>query len=213
MPAPAAVYLDHAASTPMRPEAVSAMLEVMADPALCANPASNHLPGRAAKQRLEEMRENVAAYFAVDPQAVVFNSGGSEGDTHALMGAARLLGASAAIAISAVEHEAVLGAAQLLRQMGHALVILPVDTQGVVDLDAVESLLSRGGCCLGHGCEQRDRRGQPVAEVAACRRHNAVYHCDAVRGGAWLAALQRNPDIHLLNFTGHKFGGPRGVVR
>src|ERR1043166_7477972 len=97
------IYLDHAASTPMRPEARAALQAVQEDAQLQANPSSAHSLGRNARERLEECRQTVARHFACGPGDVVFNSGGSEGDTQALLGAAWSMPGPCHIAISAIE--------------------------------------------------------------------------------------------------------------
>ncbi|MCB1218495.1 aminotransferase class V-fold PLP-dependent enzyme, partial [bacterium] len=121
-----AIYLDHAASTPVHPEAAAAMQEVHVDPLLMANPSSAHAAGQAVKVRLEEYRRRVAERFACEPASVIFNSGGTEGDNHALLGMLGNAPAGKHLLISAIEHEAVWETAQALAQTGLRLSISPV---------------------------------------------------------------------------------------
>jgi cysteine desulfurase len=209
------VYLDHAASTPIKPAVREAMLPYLTEPALLANPSSNHVPGRAAALALAQLRAQVAAHFQCAPGEVVFNSGGSEGDTQALLGTAWRLGRPLTLAISTIEHEAVLVAAQRLEAQGHSVVRLPVTRDGVVDLNEAEHVIREQRPDLVSVMAVNNEVGtvQPVLELAAlCERHGCVMHCDAVRAvGHGLGRLLTDPRVHLLNFTAHKFGGPRGV--
>jgi len=209
------IYLDHAASTPLKPEALAAMQDCLTDQALMANPSSAHSLGRAAKARLSDCRARIAAHFACAPEDVVFNSGGSEGDTHALLGAARLHGMPCHIAISAIEHEAVEIAARSLISPACRLSIIPVNRNGVVELDVVEELLRDEHPDIISVMAVNNEVGtlQPVCEIAAlCRQREVIFHTDAVRAiGHGLPEIERCPDITLLNGTAHKFGGPRGV--
>jgi cysteine desulfurase len=209
------VYLDHAASTPLKPEALAAMQEVLANPQLQANPSSGHELGKASKAQLAELRGKVAARFACSPEDVVFNSGGSEGDTHALLGAAWLLGKPCHIAISAFEHEAVEMAARRLGALGHRVSILPVAGDGTVPLEAVEAQFGSDRPDIVSVMAVNNEVGtlQPVCEIGRlCRQHDTLFHSDAVRAiGHGLPGIECCPDITLLNGTAHKFGGPRGV--
>src|SRR5688572_15909810 len=119
------VYLDHAATTPLRPEALAAMQPFLTDPALMGNPSSLHHEGKTAQRMLDGFHQRAAAVFNAAPGDIVFNSGGSEGDTHALFGAAMLLERKVHIAVSAIEHKAVLHAAERLKQLGHRLTLMP----------------------------------------------------------------------------------------
>jgi cysteine desulfurase len=209
------IYLDHAASTPLRPAALAAMQDCLTDPALMANPSSAHALGRAAKARLADCRARVAARFGCAPEDVVFNSGGSEGDTHALLGAARLHGTPCHLAISAFEHEAVEVAACSLVSPACRLSVIPVTGDGVVPLEAVEELLRDDPPDIISIMAVNNEVGtlQPVVEAAAlCRAREVIFHTDAVRAvGHGLPEVERCPDIALLSGAAHKFGGPRGV--
>jgi len=209
------IYLDHAASTPVRPEVAAVMNDCQTNSALMGNPSSGHFAGRAPAAERERLRAEVAAHFDCAPADVVFNSGGSEGDTHALFGTVLLLNRQVHIAMSAIEHEAVVEAAGMLKQLGVRISTLPVSADGVVELQAVEELLDSDRPDLVSVMAVNNETGvvQPVHEIAAlCHDYEVLYHCDAVRAvGHGLESLVTDPNITLLNCTAHKFGGPRGV--
>jgi len=212
------VYLDHAASTPIRDGAREAMLPHLTRCELMGNPVSSHAYGRSGKAALEEARERVAAHFACEPSDVIFNSGGSEGDTHALFGAMRLLrclrGRPLRVAISAFEHEAVQVCAKMLVELGHSMSVLKSSGQGVVPLEEVEAALSDGADIVSlMSVNNEIGTVQPVGEAALlCKRAGALFHTDAVRAvGHGLRVITSAAQIPLLNGAGHKIGGPRGV--
>ncbi|MCC7479674.1 cysteine desulfurase [bacterium] len=214
------VYLDHAASTPMKPEVTAAMQPYLSEARWMANPMSAHADGRACRSELESLRARAAARFACRPEAIVFNSGGSEGDTHALFGAARLLMHKRGprmlrIGISALEHEAVRAAAMLLVDEMHELVVLPVTSAGVLPPEVVEQALREERFDIISVMSVNNEIGtvQPVGEIARlCSAAGCIFHTDAVRAvGHGLPEIESDPGIPLLNCTGHKFGGPRGA--
>jgi cysteine desulfurase len=191
------------------------MLPYLAEPDWMANPSSSHIDGQRAALALTECRARVAQHFACDPEHVVFNSGGSEGDTHALVGTAWLLERAVHVAVSRIEHEAVIEAGKRLRQLGHRVSYLPVTGDGLVPVEAVEQLITGDRPDLVSVMAVNNEIGtvQPVREIAAlCQEREVVFHCDAVRAvGHGFGDLMRDPAISLLNCTAHKFGGPRGV--
>jgi len=209
------IYLDHAATTPVRPEAAAEMQHYLTDQTLMANPSSAHYAGRNAAQALDRLREQVARHFMCEFVDVVFNSGGSEGDTHALAGSALAFDHPIHIAISAIEHEAVVEAAKQLASQGHRITTLPVSGDGTVPVEACENLIRSDRPELVSMMAVNNEIGtvQPVRAIAAlCRQAGVLCHCDAVRAvGHGLRALVTDPNINLLNCTAHKFGGPRGV--
>lgn len=209
------IYLDHAATTPIKPEAALAITEILENPGLYANPSSSHRLGKAAKSKLDEFRQKAAGQFNCEPDEVVFNSGGSEGDTHALAGMSRLLGGVIHVAISAVEHEAVQDAAAQLEASGSRVTAIPVTGDGVIDLGFLSNIISQDKPDLVSVMAVNNETGvvQPWQEVSrACAANGVAYHCDAVRAvGHGFGDLMQDPNITLLNCTAHKFGGPRGV--
>ena len=133
------IYFDHNASTPVRPEAAAALQAALAG--LHANPSSAHREGQRARAAIERAREQVGALVGARPDEVVFTSGGTEGDHVALIGAAWAAEPRGRrIAISALEHHAIHGAAAVLERLGWAVEHLPADADGRIDPAAIESL-------------------------------------------------------------------------
>lgn len=209
------IYLDHAATTPVKPAVAAAMQHFLTDQSTMGNPSSAHFAGRAARVTLDRLRERVAAHFICQPEEVVFNSGGSEGDTHALLGVALMLGRPVHLAISAIEHEAVQETAKLMAGQGHRVSTLPVTGDGEVPIEAVERLLREDRPDLVSVMAVNNETGvvQPVRAIAAlCRQADVIFHTDAVRAvGHGLDGILTDPNINFLNGTAHKFGGPRGA--
>ena len=133
------VYLDHAATTPVRPEVLEAMLPYLTAQSF-GNPSSAHRFGRAARAGIEQARRQVAEAVSAEPNQVIFTSGGTEADNLGIVGAAlaaRERGAAMCAAVSAIEHKAVLAAAHAVCHLGGREVLLPVAAGGRVDLEAL----------------------------------------------------------------------------
>ncbi len=208
-------YLDHAATTPMLPEAVAA---VTAELTRTGNASSLHAAGRRARRVVEESREAIAAAIGVEPGAVVFTAGGSEADNLAVKGifCARRSDdpRRSRVLASAVEHHAVLDPVHWLATHEHAQVdLLPVDPRGRLDLDALADALSAHAdeVALVSVMWANNEVGtiQPVAEVAElCARYEVPFHTDAVQAVGHLPVDAALPST--LALSGHKFGGPLG---
>ncbi len=211
------VYLDYAASTPMRPEAIDAMLPFLADHA--ANPSGSHAASREAKTALEEARETVAAACGAAPHEIVFTGGGSEGDNLAIKGVAwaarardpRLDG----VVTTGIEHKAVLGACARLDQEGYRVTKVGATASGVVDLDALTGALDEHTAVVSVMLVNNETGvRQPLADVAAIVRErapNAAFHTDAVQAPQWCDLRAAAAPADLVAISGHKFGGPKGV--
>src|SRR5881409_2383461 len=140
------VYLDNAATTPVRPEVLEAMLPYLGKEAF-GNPSSAHRFGRAARAGVEQAKRTVAEALGAEPNQIVFTSGGTEADNLAIIGAAlaaRERGGPFRVAVTATEHKAVLAAAHAVRQLGGEEVILPVTAGGTVDEAAFAAALTAG---------------------------------------------------------------------
>jgi cysteine desulfurase len=207
-------YLDYAASAPLRPEALAAMLPLLERPA--ANPSSQHGQGRAARAAVETAREQVAALVGASPAEVVFTSGGTEADNLAVKGSvlARPEGARHLVC-SAVEHHAVLDAAAwAAADAGGQLDLAPVDAAGRVELDRLATLLRPGRTALVAVMAANNEvgTGQPVAAAAELAHGaGAVLLCDAVQAAGLPGVDLAGDGIDLLALAAHKLGGPTGV--
>lgn len=212
-------YLDHAATTPMRPAALAAFVALAGEGV--GNPSSVHTPGRAARRAVEEAREQVAARLGAHPTEVVLTGGGTEADNLAVLGLYRARRAAdparRRVVVSAVEHHAVLDAAAwLARHEGAELVLLPVDAAGRVDPDALAADLAAhaGETALVSVMWANNEVGtvQPVAEVAhVARAHGVPVHSDAVQAVGVLDVDLAAAGLDALTVSAHKVGGPVGV--
>jgi cysteine desulfurase len=207
-------YLDYAASAPLRPEALAAMLPLLERPA--ANPSSQHGQGRAARAAVETAREQVAALVGAAPGEVVFTSGGTEADNLAVKGTVLARAPEARhLVCSAVEHHAVLDAAAwAAADAGARLDLAPVDRLGRVDPARLGALLQPGRTALVAVMAANNEvgTGQPVAAVAElAHAAGAVLLCDAVQAAGLPGVDLAADGIDLLALASHKLGGPTGV--
>jgi cysteine desulfurase len=208
------VYLDHAATTPVRPEVREVMLPFLGE--TFGNPSSAHRFGRAARAGLEQARRDVAEAVGAEPGQVIFTSGGTEADNLAVIGAAlaaRDRGRPMTVAVSATEHKAVLAAAHAVRHLGGEEVVLPVGRDGVVRLDAVERALADQPAIVSVMWVNNETGVvQPVAEIAArCREAGVPFHTDAVQAVGKLPVALAELPCSLVTLSGHKIGAPKGI--
>lgn len=203
------VYFDHNATSPLDERVREAMLPYLS----CANPSSQHAPGRRARAAVDEARERVAGLVGSQPAQVIFTSGGTEANNLALLGAAAGL-ERGAVAVSTVEHPSVLAPAQALERAGWELHHLAVDDCGrVLAQDAVR-LLGSGRVRLCSVMAANNETGvlQDVAAIAAqAREAGILLHTDAVQLAGKLAVDFGALGAHLMSLSAHKLGGPKGV--
>jgi cysteine desulfurase len=212
------VYLDHAATTPILPEAAAAMTAQLGN---VGNPNSLHASGRAARRVVEESRETVARVLGCRPSEVVFTSGGTESDNLALKGlywsrVGEDPGRTRIISTS-VEHHAVLDPLQWLAdEEGAEVVLTPVDQLGRLDLDAFRTAIESdpGSVALVSVMWANNEVGtvQPIADVVAiAHEHGIPVHTDAVQAIGQVPVDFAASGVDAMTLTGHKIGGPYGV--
>ena len=209
------VYLDHAATTPVRAEALEAMLPYLTAQAF-GNPSSAHRFGRAARAGLEQARREVAQAVGAEPNQVVFTSGGTEADNLGVVGAAlasRDRGGSMCVVVSAIEHKAILAAAHAVCHLGGREVVLPVDGAGLVDFEALdEALRDRPAVVSVMWVNNEVGVVQAVAAIAErCSAAGVAFHTDAVQAFGKLPVNIASLGCTLATISGHKIGAPKGI--
>ena len=212
---PPPVYLDHAATTPVRREVLEAMLPYL-DGASFGNPSSAHRFGRTARAGLEQARREVAAALGAEPTQVIFTSGGTEADNLAVIGAAlaaRDHGKPMLVAVSAIEHKAVLAAAHEVTHLGGEEIVLPVGSGGLLDQDALDAALARRPAVVSVMWVNNETGiRQPIEDIAArCERAGVLLHSDAVQAFGKVAVTLTSLPCTLLTVSGHKIGAPKGI--
>ncbi len=210
-------YLDHAASSPLRPEALEAMLEYLAGHV--GNPSGAHTEARLSRIALDDARDRLAELLGVAPGEVVLTSGGTEADDLAVHGAWDALASSSAppraLVCTAMEHHAVLRACRALaRRTGAELREVRPGKDGLVDLDALaEACTAEVGLVSVMAVNNEIGTVQPLDAVAATvrdRSPDAVLHTDAVQAAPWLDVARVTALADLVAVSAHKFGGPKG---
>ncbi len=209
-------YLDHAATTELRPEVAAAMASV--HERRLGNPTGSHPPAQRARRLLDDARDEVAAFLGRDPGEIVFTSGGTEAANLAVLGAAEAAfhaRGEAVVLASAVEHPAVRESAKAAAQAGVDVRVLPVDHGGVIDRDALARTLS-SRCTVIAVMTANNETGviQPLGDVVDAVRQRAPHayvFTDAVQAAPYLDLADVTAGVDMVSLSAHKLGGPVGI--
>jgi cysteine desulfurase len=209
------IYLDYAASTPVRPEVREAVLPFLGEERF-GNPSSGHARGRSARAALDGARRSIAEAMGCEPPDVLFTSGGTEADNLAVLGGAlraRADGRPFRVAVGSTEHKAVLDAAHAVEQLGGEAILLPVDALGQVRREAVSSALQRGLALMSVMWVNNETG--VIQDVAALAEQaggtDTPFHTDAVQAVGKVACRIEGTGITMVTISGHKIGAPKGV--
>ncbi|HTF80708.1 MAG TPA: cysteine desulfurase family protein, partial [Cytophagales bacterium] len=206
------IYLDNAATTAMDPRVLETMLPYLQN--TYGNPSSVHGYGREARSLIEKARRKVADLFTVSPSEIFFTSGGTESDNTILWDAILHKGIKHIIT-SAIEHHAVLHTVEYLQKSGWCTVsLVPLDTAGAVDLDALEQLCAKHPHSLVTLMHANNEIGNlldihTVGQI--CKAYGCIFHSDTVQTVGQIAIPLKNTAIEYIVGSAHKFHGPKGI--
>lgn len=209
------IYLDHAATTPVRPEVLEAMLPYFTEH--YGNPSSLHRLGRETGKALRAARQQMADILGCSPNEIIVTAGGTEADNLALRGVAwaqRLRGKGQHLIVSAVEHKGILETAHQLRDLyGFQLTELPVDGAGRVDPQDLAAAIRRDTVIVSIMAGNNEvGTVQPLAELSAvCRERGVPFHSDALQASPTLSLQVDEMGVDLMSLGAHKFYGPKGI--
>ena len=205
-------YFDHNATTPVAEDVLNAMLPYLHEQ--FGNASSSHFEGQQARHAVESARAAVAEALDCDPQEIVFTSGGTESDNLAVLGLARRYGKPGdRILVSSIEHPAVREAARYLADIGFRVEWIPVTPSGVIDLDALDRMLSQPALLVAVMAANNETGVvQPVEIIGQqCAEHGVYFHVDAVQAFGKIPVNPVTWQCHTLAISGHKIYGPKGV--
>ncbi|MDQ0269565.1 cysteine desulfurase family protein [Cytobacillus purgationiresistens] len=206
------IYVDHAATSPMHPDVIDKMMKLMGTE--FGNPSSIHYFGRSARNIIDEARAEMAKSIGADPNEIIFTSGGTEADNHAIFGVAEAYQQNGKhIITTQIEHHAVLHACEQLEKQGYDVTYLPVNEDGLISLTDLKQAL-REETILVSIMFANNEVGtiQPISEIGKILAdHQAIFHSDAVQAYGLEKINVREEGIDLLSVSAHKINGPKGI--
>lgn len=206
------VYLDHSATTPVRPEVLAAMLPYFGDK--FGNPSSIHSWGRQARTAVDSAREQVASIIGATASEIIFTSGGTESDNLAIRGVAKSMQTKGKHLItSQIEHHAVINTFESLAKDGYEVTYLPCDKYGLIDPDDVRKSITKDTILISiiHGHNEVGTI-EPIEEIGRiAKEHGILFHSDAVQSLGKIPVKVDDMGVDLLTISSHKIYGPKGV--
>ncbi len=207
------IYMDHAATTPLHPEVLAAMMPYLTE--LYGNPSSIHSFGRETRQAIDTARDTIAENLgAADASEIIFTGSGSESDNFAIKGTALALKEKGNhIITSAIEHHAVLDTCKWLEKQGFRVTYLPVDAYGLVDpARAAKAITNETILMSVHYANNEIGTIEPIEELGEIARAKGIlFHTDAVQAIGSLPLRLKDMPVDMVSFSAHKFYGPKGI--
>jgi len=204
------IYLDNAASTPVHQKVIDEMIPYFGEQ--YGNPSSIHKYGRTANVAIQGARKRIAELIGAEPREILLTSGGTESNNTAIYGTA-MQGKGRHVITSAIEHDAVLEPCRRLEREGFRVTYLPVDRQGLVDVEELRRQVSPETCLVTIMLANNEvGTVQPVSEIAKiAREHKIPFHTDAVQAVGKIPVSVRDLGVDMLSVSSHKINGPKGV--
>ncbi len=206
------IYMDHAATTPMHPEVIDVMTEIMKK--TYGNPSSIHQFGRESRKLIDDARKVLAESIGAQIDEIIFTSGGTEADNAAIMSSVQAMKDKGRhIITSEIEHHAVLHTCQALEKEGYEVTYLPVNEEGLITVESVQSALREDTILVTimFGNNEVGSK-QPIQEIGRLlENHQALFHTDAVQAYGIIPISVRELAVDFLSVSAHKINGPKGI--
>ena len=206
------IYMDHAATTPMHPEVIDVMTEVMKN--TYGNPSSIHQYGRESRKLIDDARKVLAESIGAQIDEIIFTSGGTEADNAAIMSSVQALkNKGKHIITTEIEHHAVLHTCQALEKEGYEVTYLPVDEDGVITVESVREALREDTILVTIMFGNNEVGSiQPIKQIGSLlKNHQALFHTDAVQAYGILPISVNDLAVDFLSVSAHKINGPKGL--